>query len=440
MTSRFARTLSAAALALFAGRAGSSAQASRAVPVEGRSVRFAGSANVRDLPAASPDQNPTLPAEWIRDNDRLPRAEGPFPEGDRPDPTLRQALAAPLSPAMPGPTGSFAGISADEAAAVGGRFAPPDTVGDVGPNHYVQAVNTVLRVYDKSGAPLTPLVSLGTFFGPLGTNCSGQFGDPIVLYDPLADRWLISQFGLPHGFQPPFHQCVAISQTSDPTGSFYLYDFLMPNKVNDYPHFGVWPDGYYMSDNQFTIGGGSFAGAGLLAFDRSKMLVGDPTAGYIYFDYFPTDPNAGGLLPSDLDGLTPPPPGTPNILLGVPLRRLRRPERRAAPLRVPRRLREPRQLDADRPAGPRRRAVRRALSERPQRHRGAASRDGERRRGRGRRPHDASGRVTARSRAAFSRSSSTGRSTSAASTRSARGPTSPECDSRSCGATPRRER
>ncbi len=87
----------------------------------------------------------------------------------------------------------------------------------------------------------------------------------------------------------------------------------MPNKVNDYPHFGVWPDGYYMSDNQFTIGGGSFAGAGLLAFDRSKMLVGDPSAGYVYFDYFPIDPTSGGLLPSDLDGLTPPPPGTPNL-------------------------------------------------------------------------------------------------------------------------------
>ncbi len=169
VTSRFARTLSAAVLAAFAGEAVAYAQAPRAVPVAGTSARFARSANVRDLPAASPDPNSTLPAEWIRDNDRLPRAEGPFPGGDHPDPTLRQSLNAPLSPAMPGPTASFAGISADDAAAVGGRFAPPDTVGDVGPNHYVQAVNTVLRVYDKSGAPLSPLVSLGTFFGPLGT-------------------------------------------------------------------------------------------------------------------------------------------------------------------------------------------------------------------------------------------------------------------------------
>jgi hypothetical protein len=287
-----------------------------AAPQAGKSAGFAVSRNVRDLPSLRPDPDSPLPAEWIRDNERLPRSNGTFPNVSTPDGAL-QGNAAPFSasPAMPSPSATFAGISADDAAGVAGRFAPPDTVGDVGPNHYVQAVNTVLRIFDKSGAALTPVVSLGAFFGPLGSGCNGQFGDPVVLYDSLADRWLISQFGLPNGFNPPFHQCIAISQTPDPTGAFYLYDFLMPNKVNDYPHFGVWPDGYYMSDNQFAVGGGAYAGAGLLAFDRVKMLAGDATAGYIYFDYAPIDPNAGGMLPSDLDGLTPPPPGTPNLFL-----------------------------------------------------------------------------------------------------------------------------
>jgi hypothetical protein len=285
------------------------AQAPRAVPVSGKIGRFAVSQNVRDLPSAPPDDS-TLPAEWIRDNDRLPRSKGPFPGGARADAVLQRPVTTPN---MPGPSAAFAGISADDAAGVAGRFAPPDTVGDVGPNHFVQAVNTVVRVFDKSGNPLSNLVSLGTFFNPLGSGCNGQFGDPIVLYDSLADRWLISQFGLPSGFQPPFHQCIGISQTPDPTGAFYLYDFVMPNKVNDYPHFGVWPDAYYMSDNQFAIGGASYAGAGFLAFDRAKMLVGDQTATYIYFDYFAIDPNAGGMLPSDVDGLTAPPPGTPNL-------------------------------------------------------------------------------------------------------------------------------
>ena len=89
----------------------------------------------------------------------------------------------------------------------------------------------------------------------------------------------------------------------------------MPPVINDYPHFGVWPDGYYMSDNQFNQSGTAFAGAGLFAFDRLKMLVGDPSAAFIYFDYGPVDPNAGGMLPTDLDGLVPPPVGTPNFFM-----------------------------------------------------------------------------------------------------------------------------
>jgi len=299
--------LLAAAAALPAAAAGPPPGAS--APATRRAAGFAVSGRLSELAATvAPDS--TIPAEWIRDNDRLPRSRGPFHPG------RGEVLAAPLAalPAtMPGPSATFPGISADQAATVGGRFAPPDTVGDVGPNHYVQAVNTVLRVYDKNGNPLTPLVSLATFFAPLGSGCGGQYGDPIVLYDSLADRWLVSQFGLPNGFQPPFHQCIAVSQTPDPTGAFYLYDFHMPDKVNDYPHLGVWPDGYYMSDNQFAIGGMSYAGAGFLAFDRSKMLVGDASAAYVYFDYFATDPSAGGMLPSDVDGLTPPPPGTPNL-------------------------------------------------------------------------------------------------------------------------------
>ncbi len=313
MTSRPGRILSLLC-GLLAGTAALGAEGPAGSPTFAATEKFAVSRRLGELPAARPDANTNLPAEWIRDNDRLPRSKGPFRAGRSRDAALESPVAT-FSASMPSPSATFAGISADEAAAVGGRFAPPDTVGDVGPNHYVQAVNTIVRVFDKNGAPLTALVSLGAFFGPLGSGCNGQFGDPIVLYDPLADRWLISQFGLPNGFQPPFHQCIAISQTSDPTGAFFLYDFVMPRKVNDYPHFGVWPDGYYMSDNQFTIGGGAYAGAGLLAFDRVKMLAGDPTAGYVYFDYEPIDPSAGGMLPSDLDGLSPPPPGTPNLFM-----------------------------------------------------------------------------------------------------------------------------
>jgi uncharacterized repeat protein (TIGR01451 family) len=145
------------------------------------------------------------------------------------------------------------------------------------------------------------------FAGSAGPCATRDDGDPIVLYDHLADRWLISQLA---AAAPISHECIAISQTGDPSGSYFVYDFPMPNaKFNDYPKFGVWPDGYYMTDNQFLAE--VFAGAGVFAFDRAKMLAGDPAASFIYFDLAALDPSIGGMLPSDLDG-PPPPAGTPN--------------------------------------------------------------------------------------------------------------------------------
>ena len=130
---------------------------------------------MRDLPSVRPDPDSPLPAEWIRDNERLPRSKGPFPNVSTPDGALeRDAAPFSISPAMPSPSATFAGISADDAAVVAGRFAPPDTVGDVGPNHYVQAVNTVLRIFDKNGATADAGRVARRFFGPLGSGCNGQ--------------------------------------------------------------------------------------------------------------------------------------------------------------------------------------------------------------------------------------------------------------------------
>ena len=128
-------------------------------------------------------------------------------------------------------------------------------------------------------------------------------GDPIVLYDHLSDRWLMSQFALDS--PDDFHQCIAISQTGDPLGTWYLYDFLIStSKMNDYPKFGVWPDAYYMAVNQFDGSTDAWAGQGVVAFEWDKMLAGQP-ADMVYFDLFSTDPDLGGMLPSDLDGAPP---------------------------------------------------------------------------------------------------------------------------------------
>lgn len=226
------------------------------------------------------------------------------------DGSTARASAVP----MPTPGLSFDGLSNyDNIAAYNLVIIPPDITGDVGPDNYVQAVNAVVRVYDKSGNALTPAFSMSQLFAPLGTPCSSRNdGDPVVLYDPLAGRWLLSQYC--NNF-PPFRQMIAVSKTSDPTGAYFIYEFVMPNvKINDFPKFGAWPDAYYMSDEEFL--GADYAGAGLFAFDRAKMLAGDPSAGYIYFSRPSNTPERrSNLVPADLDGIRPPPAGAPNVFV-----------------------------------------------------------------------------------------------------------------------------
>jgi subtilisin-like proprotein convertase family protein len=285
-------------------------------PVVSRAVRFGVTTPVRDLPA------PVLvkPEDQVGDAlikavpNKIIRTEAAGVEGSA-DPVVQ--TEAPVEAIAP-PSLSFEGLNNDDnAALIGGRVLPPDTVGDVGPQHYVQMVNSVWRAYHKDGTPAMPARSLASLFAALGPGnpcSSSNDGDPIVLYDELAGRWLLSEFCTVAN--PNNHQLIAISQTGDPTGAYFVYDFMMPNnKFNDYPKFGVWPDAYYMTDNQFNQAGTAFLGGGVFAFDRAKMLAGDPTASYIYFDLQPLDPNLGGMLPADLDGLVPPAPGTPGLFV-----------------------------------------------------------------------------------------------------------------------------
>jgi len=191
---------------------------------------------------------------------------------------------------------------------------PPDTVGDIGPNHYVQMVNLSFAIYDRSGTKLYGPAGSNTLWQGFGGPCeTTNDGDPVVLYDHLADRWIMTQFALPNYPRGPFYECIAVSQTPSPLGSWNRYEFQISNsKLNDYPKFGVWPDGYYMSINQFSCKfiGCSWAGAGAVAFERDAMLNGG-AARMVYFDLYTVDPNLGGMLPADLDGPVPP-SGAPN--------------------------------------------------------------------------------------------------------------------------------
>jgi uncharacterized membrane protein len=247
--------------------------------------------------------------EGANDNDTLPRYRKlSRPETVGPDGAL-QKRRAPR--AMPTPILSFLGRDNDQG------VLPPDTNGDVGPNNYVQMVNLTFAVWDKSGNQIYPatagngafLSDLYSAAGDTGTCSQTDDGDPIVLYDQFADRWLLSEFSLPNYPSGPFSQCIAVSQTGDPTGAYFLYTFLFSNTLlNDYPKFGVWPDAYYMAVNQF-VPGVSFQGAGVVAFERDQMLAGLP-ARQVYFN---GGTNLGGMLPTDADGLAQPPAGAPNI-------------------------------------------------------------------------------------------------------------------------------
>ena len=291
-------------------------------PYSSKAVRFAESPSLLTVIANTSAQKntvvvPTDPDKEINEKNEIPLKIIDPNATVTPDAAVWTRMGANNRVTAPNPPSlTFDGLSTADNTSVGfGLFSPPDPTGEVGPNHYVQAQNLTFRIFSKTGVPLTPAMKISSLFTALGPPASTtDDGDPIVLYDQLADRWIISQFMLT--FNPRPHQLIAVSKTGDPTGAYYLYDFVMPNlKFNDYPHFGVWPDGYYMTDNQFNQAGNAFQGAGNFAFDRAKMLAGDPTASYIYFDLCPTNSGCvdGGMLPSDLDGLTLPPAGAPNV-------------------------------------------------------------------------------------------------------------------------------
>jgi len=206
------------------------------------------------------------------------------------------------------------------------QYAPPDTVGAVGraytdangvvhDGQYVQVVNVGLAVFDKkTGAVQLGPIPTKTLWQGFGGACEADDdGDAVVLYDKIADRWIVSQFAVTAA---PYYQCVAVSQTPDATGGWNRYSYNYGTVFPDYPKMGVWPDGYYISFNMFN-NGQTFAGAKVCAYDRASMLAGAPAAQQC----FQLSTSYGGLLPSDLDGVSSggasgmPPAGAPNYFL-----------------------------------------------------------------------------------------------------------------------------
>ncbi|MEY2557811.1 MAG: hypothetical protein QOE34_1236 [Verrucomicrobiota bacterium] len=218
-----------------------------------------------------------------------------------------------VAPNLPAAILNFDGIPFP---GVGCNCAPPDTNGAVGATQYVQIVNEGYQVFDKStGASLLGPKSISSVWTGFGGVCeTSGHGDPVMLYDHLANRWVISQFA--GSGSAVTDECVAVSTTADATGTYNRYGFHLGTNFFDYPHLSVWPDAYYMSMNIFNAAGTSYLGPQPFAFDRAKMLAGLP-ATFVS----PVGPLGGSIdpfLPADLDGPTLPPTGAPNTFVGFP--------------------------------------------------------------------------------------------------------------------------
>jgi hypothetical protein len=252
-------------------------------PMESRLVKahsFDG--DLRDLPYVEPVK--------MERPEREPPALHPSMIESAIAPEASVPSVPPRNAPAPAPIQNFDGMDYD----TNGNGHPPDTNGDVGPNHYIETINTSIGIYSKTGTPITALtfnafMSQGNFGNLCDTN---NFGDPVVLYDTFEDRWIITDFaftfdGSGNISNPPgAFQCFATSKTGDPvSGGWNFYSLNLTDGFGDYPKFGVWPDGLYMSANIFDFAAsGGFQNVRVWALNKAQMYAGSPTVQVVSFN------------------------------------------------------------------------------------------------------------------------------------------------------------
>ena len=216
------------------------------------------------------------------------------PNGNGIDAVLQGLV--PLAAPAAAPSSSFKGLDLQN----WGAGWPPDTHGDVGPNHYIQAVNTSIGVFDKASGARLAAFTFNNFFvaeGATDACATLNYGDPVVLYDQVSGRWIITDFAFAgSGSTPPYYECIAVSKSGDPvSGGWWLYTVVADTQsLNDYPKLGIWNDGIYMSANMFKRGR-SYAGTKVWALNRDDLISGAPLRsvafqlGNTYFSLLPSN-------------------------------------------------------------------------------------------------------------------------------------------------------
>jgi len=269
----------------------------------------------------------------LRSLPQIPPEKVERPEREQPE-IVRTTVpgSVPLAPALeavpartvPAPAASknFDGMSF----AINGNGHPPDTNGDVGPKYYIQSINTSIAIYRKSDGGEVTHFTFNTFMsqGAFGNLCdTNNFGDPVVLYDSFEDRWVITDFAFTlNGFgdvvnPPGSFQCLAVSKSGDPvTGGWNFYSVNTTGGLGDYPKFGIWPDGLYMSVNMFGyLATDPFLGVRVFAFNKKQMYAGTANPQVVSFN-LPTSEFT--VLPANARlELGTPPAGSPNYFAEV---------------------------------------------------------------------------------------------------------------------------
>ena len=269
------------------------------------SAQHAESPPLRELKVVRTD----VPTDFAEEEAQAPQ-EGRHPHGN--DATR---VGAPFDVALqlsaPPPLTVTKGFNFDGIPA--SSFATSDVNGSVGATQYVQYTNNRFAIFNKgTGKPLVGPTLEANLWTSLGGPCAkSNDGDPIVLYDKNAGRWVFTHHATPAG--GPFYQCFAVSKTSDATGAYNLYAYQLTNLFPDYPKLGVWSDGYYLSANlEDPTKGFAFVATQVCAFNRAQMLAG-AAAAEVCFQTSSFD----SLLPADIDGATAPPTGSPELFLNL---------------------------------------------------------------------------------------------------------------------------
>jgi hypothetical protein len=242
---------------------------------------------LRDLPVITKAEFRKMEADAAYErnielaNRSYPFSESALPKG--PDPVWQRGMG--VTKVDRAPIMNFDGAISP--------YYPPDANGTAGPLYYMQTINCVYTIYDKATGSIEagPTNMNQLFAGVTGSDCND--GDPLVLFDDQANRWLAIEFSLCGSTD---RMLIAVSQTSDPTGSWHKYSFDVDD-MPDYEKFGIWQDGYYMATNNGS-------GKDIYVFERSQMLSGG-VARFVGFNN-PWRPNSmDGIMcvpPIDNDG------------------------------------------------------------------------------------------------------------------------------------------